>query len=414
MSSTAANADLSKLRINRSGGERSSSEPPRRGRTFLITAVVIALLAIAFFVFRRSFPSAVEVETTTVTRMYPSQMSSLLTATGYVVARQKAAIASKGTGRLVALLVEEGDKVKKDQIIGRLESSDVEAAIAQARANVGVATAGKEQAQAERDDAQKHFTRMTALLAQHTVTTADLEQADARLKRASAMVNSAEASIKAAEANLASMQVQLENTVIRAPFDGTILNKQADVGEIVAPMAASVSSRAAVVTMADMSSLEIDADVSESNLERVTIGNPVEIVLDAIPEKRYHGVVHKIIPTADRAKATVMTKIRFVEFDDRVLPEMSAKIMFLRDTAGTADTASAPVLTVRREALVKRDGKDMAFVLHDTKVELVAVSTGKSFGSLVQVLSGLNANDIVILKPDEKLANGAQVAVKSK
>lgn len=346
--------------------------------------------------------------------MYPSQANSLLTATGYVVARQKAAIASKGTGRLVALNVEEGDRVKKDQIIGRLESSDVEAALAQSKATLNVARAGKEQAVAEFDDAEKQYNRSKGLSASHSITDMEFSSSENRYRRAKAGVSSAEASISAAEANVSAMNVQIENTIIRAPFDGTILNKNADVGEIVAPMAASVSSRSAVVTMADMSSLEIDADVSESNLERVTVGSPCEIVLDAIPEKRYRGVVHKIIPTADRAKATVMTKIRFVAFDDRVLPEMSAKIMFLRDTAQVTDTAATPVLVVRTDALIHKDGKESVYLLQGDRVSLVPVTIGTSWSGLVEIRSGLSVNDIVIMRPDEKLSNGATVALKNK
>ncbi|MBM4166608.1 MAG: efflux RND transporter periplasmic adaptor subunit [Ignavibacteria bacterium] len=394
MPSEAASVDLSKLKIRRE--EHKPNKNPDKSYAWIYTLVGIIVAGIAiYYFFQKTFETAIEVETTTVSLMYPSQANALLTASGYVVAHRKAAIASKGTGKLVLLNVEEGDVVKKGDVIARIEFADVEASVNQTKANVNVAKAGLEQAKAEQFEAQKTFDRVKPLFDAKLISQQEFESADARLKRANAMVTSAEAGIIAAEANVVALEVQLENTFIRAPFDGTILNKNAEVGEIVAPFAASASSRGAVVTIADMKSIEVEADVSESNIERVKVGSPTEIVLDAVPDKRYRGYVHKIVPTADRGKATVMTKIRFEQYDERVLPEMSAKISFLHEKQTTIENAQ-PILTLRREAIAERDGKRVAFLVKGETVEEITVQLGQSMGNLYEITSGLAANDKVV------------------
>ncbi len=214
----------------------------------------------------------------------------VLTASGYVVAQRKAAIASKATGRIVYLGVVEGDRVTKNEIIARLEDADMRAAVEQARATLRVN-------QADLNDAQRSYDRQKTLLAKNLSTQAEFDAAEAQLQRVAANIEVAKAGVAAAE-------VALENTLIRAPFDGTVLTKDADLGEMVVPMAASAGSKSAVVTIADMTSLQVEADVSESNIEHVTNHQPCEITLDAYPGARYEGYVDKIVPTADRSKAT--------------------------------------------------------------------------------------------------------------
>ena len=207
------------------------------------------------------------------------------------------------------------------------------------------------------------------------------------------------------------MQVSLENTNIRAPFDGTILTKNADIGEVVAPFGAGASSRVAVVTIADMGSLEVEADVSESNIEKVSTGQPCEISLDAYPEKNYRGVVDKIIPTADRAKATILTKIRFLERDNRVLPEMSAKVHFLNQQSAQSESTT-PTLVTDPSTIATRDGKKVAFVLRGNSVSEVPVTTGTSLGRMIEITSGLQSGDKVVLNPSESLRSGSKVKLK--
>ena len=355
------------------------------------------LALVAFVFIRTSLGSAESVELATVSFVSPSQSNEILTASGYIVAQQKAAVASKATGRIVFLGHHEGDNVRKGDIIARIESADVEAALAQAQAELALA-------RADREDAQRSLERSQAMLSRELISQAEFDAAKARSDRVRATIQSKDAAVRAAE-------VQVENTRIRAPFDGTILTKNADVGEVVAPFAAGASSRVAVVTIADMSSLEVEADVSESNIERIAVEQPCEIALDAYPDKRYRGTVDKIVPTADRAKATVLTKIRFLERDSRVLPEMSAKVHFLaKGTPGSV--SSKPRLVVDSTAIVVRDGQKVAFAVRGDEASAVRVELGDPIGRFSEIRSGLSAGDRVVLKPSQNLQTGTKVKVK--
>ena len=359
----------------------------------------MALVVATAIVFLKGlFDPAVEVQLATAALTSPSQTNSVLTASGYVVARRKAAVASKGTGRLVLLNVEEGDHVKKGQLIARLEDADVVAARESARQSLLVA-------EADLYDAKTSFERMRILLKQGLIAQAEYDVAEARFKRVVASIDVARFALKEAE-------VAVDNTRIIAPFDGTVLKKNADVGEIVAPLAGAASSKAAVVTIADMSSLEVDADVSEANITRVAPEQQCEITLDAYPQQRYPGYVTKIVPTADRSKATVLVKIRFKEYDQRVLPEMSAKISFLA-IGYKADSADHKLLlTVPEAAVATRTGRAVIYQIRDDRAVEVPVSTGQKLGALIEIKSGINEGDKIIAKVDDRIEAGAKVAVK--
>ncbi|HVO72533.1 MAG TPA: efflux RND transporter periplasmic adaptor subunit, partial [Ignavibacteriaceae bacterium] len=206
-------------------------------------------------------------------------------------------------------------------------------------------------------------------------------------------------------------EVALENTLIRAPFDGTVLTKNADVGEIVAPLAAGANSRAAVVTIADMKSLQVEADVSESNIQRITVGQDCEITLDAYPNQIYAGFVAKIVPTADRSKATVLVKVGFKKYDEKVLPEMSAKVLFLKENKKEEKT-EPPVLMIPKSAVVTRNNNKYAFKVEDNKAVEIQISTGRDFADYWEVVSGVENGDQVINNPGEKILNGTKVNVK--
>jgi HlyD family secretion protein len=390
---TTESADLSTLRIQR---DPSPKEPGFRVPVWAIVAGAIALTALVLFlIFRNTEGRAKDVELATATLTSPAQANAVLTASGYVVAQVKAAVASKGTGRLEYLGVEEGDKVKQGAIIARLEDADVLAALAQARASLAVA-------RADSDDAVRTLERVRQLFKSNLAPRADLDAAEARSQRVTASIAYAAAAVRAAE-------VSVENTRIRAPFDGTVLTKNADVGEVVAPFASSANSRGAVVTMADMNSLLVEADVSESNITRVKPGQPCNIVLDAYPDRSYPGVVHKIVPTADRAKATVLTKVRFKERDERVLPEMSAKVQFLSEETSAAAAASGPVLTVPLSAVTTRDGHSAVLLVRDGKIQVTPVVTGEVYGDRIAVREGIVQGDNVVARPDPSLTTGTAV-----
>ena len=391
----AKDADLSRLKIDRS--EKSVNPDSHKNRTIGIIIGLIALLVILFFVLRSSFTPGIEVKLTTAVTQSPSQTNASLTASGYVVAQRKAAVASKGTGRLIWLGVVEGDKVKKGQIIGRLEDNDIHALLDQAKANLLLT-------QADLKDAENSYNREKALLKTGSATKMEVDAAEARYLRVLA-------SIDAAKANISSQEIALENMLIRAPFDGTVLTKNADIGEIVSPLGASLNSRAAIVTMADMSSLEVEADVSESNIEKIKVNQECDIVLDAYPDKSYEGYVAKIIPTADRSKATVMVKVGFKHYDERVLPEMSAKVLFLSDKPKDEVKDEKSALIVPMTSVTNREGRDVVYLVRDEKTVEVPVTTGRKFNAYVEITSGISDGDKVIDKVTDQIKNGIKVKV---
>jgi RND family efflux transporter MFP subunit len=390
-----AKPDLSSLRIHR---DRPTHESRKGAWKYIAGAGILLSGLLLYFMLGDTFSPPVDVDAVTAAMTFPADANALLTASGYVVAQQKASIASKATGRLVYLGVEEGDVVTKGDVIAKIEDQDVQAAVARAEADLQLA-------RADSLDAVQSHEREKVLFAGGLTSQAALDAAQARRWRTDAAISSARAALGEA-------RVALENTRIRAPFNGTVLTKDADVGEIVAPFASSANSRAAVVTMADMSSLEVEADVSESNITRVTPGQHCDIVLDAYPEVRYPGYVHKIVPTADRAKATVLTKVRFSKRDDRVLPEMSAKVSFLSERPSESESNTTPRLTVNASAIVRRGDTDVAFLIEGDRVRVVPVKTGDRFGERVEIREGLAPGDQIVGRPNPELSDGTRIKVR--
>jgi RND family efflux transporter MFP subunit len=371
------------------------------------TVAIIILLAILGYFGSGLFSSPEEVQIGTVSMTLPSQANAVLTASGYAVASRKAAVSSKGTGRLVWLGVEEGSHVIKNQIIGRLEDIDVQAALQEAEASLNAAKATLESGKAALVSADSTYHREKILYQKQLAASADLVNAEAAFKQAQALVNTQAANVELAEKGILAAQVQVEFTNIRAPFDGTVLTKDADVGDVMTPFGAAAGSKADIVTLADMSSIDAEVDVSESNLEQVHVAQPCEISLDAIPEKQYRGVVHMIVPTADRSKATVLTKVDFLDKDARVLPDMSLKVQFLKDSSQV--DSSGPKLTVPATAVSARGSAKIVFLLEGDHVVQRTVTLGESVGSGLEVKSGLKDGDKVVLSPSDKLKNGTKV-----
>ncbi|HGL4260468.1 efflux RND transporter periplasmic adaptor subunit [Burkholderia dolosa] len=396
---------LDKLKIDR----RPLAPAPSRRRWVryaIVAALVVAALAAGIALTGRP-----TVETTSVTTAYPYQNDTQLNATGYVVPQRKAAVASKGQGRVEWLGVLEGTRVKKDEIIARLESRDVEASLAQALAQVKVARANLGVQQAELKDAEIALRRTAALAPRGAVPAAQLDIDTARANKARASVSSGEAAIASAQANAQAAQVAVEQTVIRAPFDGIVLAKHANVGDNITPFSSASDSKGAVVTIADMDTLEVEADVAEANIAKIRTEQPCEIQLDALPDMRFAGRVSRIVPTVDRSKATVLVKVRFVDRDERVLPDMSAKIAFLSKPASPQDRR--PVTAVQAGAVVERDGRPVVFVVKDDVVHAVPVTRGPRIGELVAI-GGVKSGDTVVLAPDAKLKDGTKVTVAKK
>lgn len=394
---------LSRLAIDR------TAVVPRRGRPlwkrwWVLAISLVVLAAIALFIARRNAPLPVEIAT--VAAAYPSVSVSALNATGRVVAARRASVSSKGTGRLEWLGVQEGQRVTEGDIIARLENRDVAAEREQAAAQVQVARANLAQGQADLEDAQAAFKRAQDLAQQKFIAGSALDTAEARYNKARAAIDTLKAQIAVAQANFRAAEVAFDQTLIRAPFTGMVLTKSANVGDIVTPFSAAAGTTGAVVTMADMETLEVEADVSEASIAKITVGQPAEIQLDAFPDLRLIGEVSRIVPTVDRSKATLLVKVKFVERDPRVLPDMSAKIAFL--SRPLKPNERTPVAALRPDAIVKRDGKDVVFVVgNDDKLTMTPVRASSKVGDLVQV--DLAPGTRVVIAPTERITGGVTV-----
>jgi RND family efflux transporter MFP subunit len=404
-----ANEDLSKLTIEKSS---ATDRGFRKKKPFLMIALIITALLIAFFLARKVLAPAVEIEAASVSQVYPSQSFTLLNASGYVVAQRKAAVASKITGRLVSISVEEGSSIRKGDVIAHIESEDAAAARERAAAELSVSKANFDQAKAEFADASSNHRRNKELVDKGFISRLEYDASEARYKKADAAVASAEAAIKASSAALKEAEVALEYALIRAPFDAVVLTKNADIGDIITPIGAAANVQSAVVTIADMGSLQVEVDVSESNIGQVKVSQPCEIQLDALPDMRFRGEVHMIVPTADRTKATVLVKVRFLDKDPRILPEMSAKVAFLQRQVTGEELK--PRTAISPESLITRDKKTFVFLIRDGLAVETPITIGEKIGDMVEVLSGVKAGDRIILRPTDKVRNGTKVRVPEK
>jgi len=405
---------LSRLRIDRG----AAAEAPRQRRWWPVAlAALVVVGGVAWWL----APKAVAVQTATVVTSTPSQQFVQLTASGYVVAQRRAAVASKATGRLVELNVREGSVVKQGELIARLDASDVRAAIVAAEAGVRQAEAGVRQAEVELANAEAELLRSQGLQSQGFISPQAVDAVQTRAKAARASVASAKATLEVSRAQVGVQRVAEDFTEIRAPFDGVVLVKNANVGDIITPLSSAAGTQGAVVTMADMRTLEVEADVSEGSLSKARIGQPVEIMLDALPGVRFMGEVGGLVPTVDRAKATVTVKVRFAKLDDRILPEMSAKVNFLSQAITVAD--QQPVLAVPPKALHEVDGRTVLWRVQATaagegrtaaalQVDTVGVKAGLTLGDVREVVL-TDAAASVALKAGDKVVTEAPRPLKS-
>jgi RND family efflux transporter MFP subunit len=399
---------VSRLRIERGARPEGGTGATRLRRYALVAvvAVVAVYLGVPALLDRR-----MSVAVGTAAIAYPSQAYTLFNATGYVVPQRKADVASKATGRLESLEVREGSRVVKGQVLARIENGDLAAAVERAEANVALARAEVVAARATLTVAALALRRSQALYGKRFVSSNDHDAAVARHDKAAADVQRALAAVAAAEAARSAARVAVQYTFIRAPFDGVILRKYADLGDIVAPFASTSQSKGAVVSLADMGSLEVEADVSESNLAKTTLGQPCEVELDALPGIRLRGVVASIVPMVDRSKATVLVKIGFIDADPRILPDMSAKVAFLSQAPRPEEREAR--VSVPAAALVARDGRSVVFALRDGRAYETAIETGARLLDQIVVVRGLASGDQVVLDPPAGLASGAEVSIQA-
>ncbi len=393
--------DLASLQIDRDAPAR------RRARWPFILGLVILLGGAAAFALRdRLAPRGIEVETVRAAFAPvsgPASGTAILSASGYVVPRRKAVVSSKIQGRLAVLKVEEGSRVREGEVIARLESADFVAQVQRARATVQ---------RAEADLAEsRRLLRLSENLVRDKIVSQD--QVDAARSR----VTIGEAALEQARADLALSEALYQNTQIRAPFTGTVLKKMAEVGESVAPIPPGVnisSSSGAIVALADLDTLEVEADVGESNVAKLAPEQPAEVAVEAFPDRRYKAVLRQIIPTADRTKATVQVKVTILDRDDKLKPEMSARIVFLaKEAAATASAAPpAPFIMVPEETVVSRDGASVVFEVQEGRARARTVVAGVARGGQVVVREGLAGSETLVAHPPETLRDGDRVRVK--
>jgi RND family efflux transporter MFP subunit len=401
-------SDLAKLRIDRDA-------PPGVRRAFrwnvLLAVAALVVLAVAWAMARRDDAPAVQVVVATPAGS-PGEGTSV-TANGYVVARTRAAVSAKVPGRLAYLGVSEGSFVRKGEIIARLENADYEAAVAQAAATVATARADRLEAEAARDQLRREAQRLRDIRAQNVqlVSDEEVEAAESRAVQADARARAAEARAEAAAAGLRFAEASLQNTIIRAPFTGTVLRKEAEVGEVVAPSVGGSLTRGAVVTMADFTTLEVEVDVNEAYIARIGSAQPARITLDAYPDTAFRGAVRQVVPTADRQRATVQVKVSILDRDPRILPEMGARVDFLEEDATVEGRATGGRIRLPVEAVRDVGGQTAVWVVRDGRLEQHPVQAGPASAGLREIRSGLMGGELVLVAGVEAPKAGMRVRI---
>jgi len=400
--------DLSSLRIERA----PLSAPSRRwGRWVVLLLLLGGAGAGVWWWSQRVVP--IEVEVAQVSQRAVGIQASVLNASGYVTARRRATVSSKVTGKVIEVNVEEGMAVREGQVLARLDDSTMRAALELARAQLEAARRSVPEVEVRLEEARLTLNRRTRLSKEGLATAADLEQAEAEVNSLIARIGSQREQITVAERQVALQQTSIDDMVIRAPFSGVAISKDAQPGEMVSPVSAGGGfTRTGISTIVDMRSLEVEVDVNESYINRVTAGQPVTAVLDAYPDFAIPAKVIAVVPTADRQKATVLVRIGFNALDPRILPDMGVKVTFLREAAEGSAPAARPVALVPRSAVRTEGGASYVFLVQQSTVARRAVQTAGTDGDRLEVTAGLSAGDRVVVAPPAGVAEGTPIVVK--
>jgi RND family efflux transporter MFP subunit len=394
-------------------GADERDAPTRRLRwPAMLVAVLLALAALAGAGWWWLAGRPLVVQTTEAVAPRAAGGAPVLQATGYVTARRSATVSTQITGTLIELLIEEGDRVAKGQVIARLEDGALRAGLDFARANAASAQAQVVQAEAQLAQAQADARRQDQLVAQGMLSTQAGEQARTAVATAAAQLDARRRAADAARAQVAQAQVNFDYAVVRAPFAGVVTEKAAQVGEIVSPLSAGGGfTRTGVGTIVDMDSLEIEVDVNEASIGQVRPQMPAEAVLDAYPDWKIPAQVVAIIPAADRGKGTVKVRIGLDAKDARLVPDMGARVAFLAAAAPAAEAPRRGVL-VPPQALVQRDGRTVVFVVVDGHVQQRAVTpAAPDVGRMKLLPDAVAAGERVVLAPPAQLSGGAAVRI---
>ena len=404
----ATKPSIDDLRIDRSHDRRG-----RRLIGLLVAAVLLlALGAAGYRLLRAADVPAVRVASVQE-ETGSAAPSAVLNASGYVTARRRATVSSKVTGKVVEVLVEEGRAVQKGQVLARLDTSTAERYLALAEAELAAAHRAVSETEVRLEEARINLKRTQSLVSEGILNLSELDKAQAEVDALAARLSLGREQTKVSERQVAVRQNDIEDLTIKAPFSGVAVSKDAQPGEMISPVSAGGGfTRTGICTLVDMSSLEIEVDVNEAYINRVTSGQRVEAVLDAYPDWRIPGKVITTVPTADRQKATVLVRIAFDQLDPRILPDMGVKVAFLDAARPAAARPSQPELVVPRTALRKDNGQDVAFVLSGDHIERRAVRLGAVRGDKVVVLAGLQAGEQVVVEGPQELRDGSRVSVK--
>jgi RND family efflux transporter MFP subunit len=397
--------DLAALRI-----ERDPLPPGRRpSAAWIVGLVLVAALGLGgWWWATRERP--VEVETVAVSERAAGTQAAVLNASGYVTARRRATVSSKITGKVVEVNVEEGMAVREGQILARLDDATSRAAVALAEAQAEAARRAVRESEVRLAEARLRLGRLRELVKDGYATPAEVDAASAEVDSLDARILAAREQVRVAERQIEFERTNLDNTIIRAPFSGMAISKDAQPGEMVSPVSAGGGfTRTGICTIVDMRSLEIEVDVNESYINRVRPDQKVTAVLDAYPDWPIPAHVITTVPTADRQKATVLVRIGFEELDPRILPDMGVKVTFLRE-AGESGAPSAQAVTLVPKAAIRiENGQSYAFVVAGGGVDRRAVTTGGVDGERLEVLAGLRPGERVIVSPPAGLVSGAAV-----
>jgi RND family efflux transporter MFP subunit len=398
--------DLSSLRIDPKA--KHSSSRSSKSIVWIILGLSVIFCVCGFLLLKGQ---KIPVEVATARPARGNEGMAVLNASGYVTPRRRATVAAKITGRIKEMLVEEGMKVEKGQVLARLDDADAKATYESARADRDVAKASIPELEINLVDAERTYKRNAGLVEKGVVDTQTFEKSEALFHGLKARLNQSKGQVKAAEAKMKVAKREIENCTIRAPFSGIAVSKDAQVGEIVSPMSAGGSfTRTGISTIVDMSSLEIEVDVNESYIAKVTIGQKVAATLDAYPDWHIPAKVRTVIPTADRQKATVKVRIAFDQLDPRILPDMGVKVTFLSEAR--SESQSQVKALIPRDALRETEGRNIVFVVKNGRLEQRVVTPGNLSGDEIEILAGITPGEQLVVQGPSSMKDGQKVKVK--
>jgi RND family efflux transporter MFP subunit len=406
--------DLASLRI-----DPDARAGARRRNPWILILVLLLFVAVAgggwFWTQRMQAATVKTAEVVSQAGGSGATAGAVLNASGYVTARRRATVSSKVTGKVLEVFVEEGKAVKKGQVLARLDDSQIRAALEVAQAQYAASERGAAEDEARLTQAQLNLDRRARLIKDGVVGRAEVDDAQGDVDSLKARISMAQQQVRVAAAQVNARRTDLTDMVVRAPFDGIAISKDAQPGEMISPVSAGGGfTRTGICTIVDMSSLEIEVDVSETYINRVRSGQPVEAVLDAYSDFKIPAHVITTIPSADRQKATVRVRIGFDKLDPRILPDMGVKVSFLKEapTGAAAQAATATRMMVPEAAVKTIDGRTVVFVAAEDRVERRAVSVGSSNGGQVDVLSGVRPGERVVVDAPATMKDGDRIKVQ--